>query len=220
MSNVLIIGGTSGLGLQMGLRLASYSQVIVTGRENPLVPDIMFKFLELGLEQDIGDITNLVSELPEIDMLVYCAGFYQQGTLTNVTQYEIENMIKVGLTSPVVISQEILMKQKQLKSFIAITSTSQWTPRLNEPVYTATKAALGMFANSLSLDRRVDKVLVAGPAGMKTDFWREYPNRDMEGMLEPDWVAEKILEYNKGDFRYKFIRILRDEPRVEVMEVR
>ena len=77
-----------------------------------------------------------------------------------------------------------------------------------------------MFANSLSLDSQVGKVLVAAPAGMKTSFWRE-TTKDTSDMLDPKWVAEQIVKsYNDGQFDYKFIKILRNPPRVEVADAR
>jgi hypothetical protein len=39
-------------------------------------------------------------------------------------------------------------------------------------------------------------------------------------MLEPGWVAEQILHHFKTEYRYKYIRVLREPPRVEEMELR
>lgn len=221
MNNVLIIGGSSGLGFELGTQLAPTHHVIVTGRKTPLCNELEFRKLDFTWwDQLPNKITEFVQELPEIEMFVYSAGFYQQGTITDLTEYGIENMIRTGLIAPMTFLQGILLKQKKLKSFVVITSTSQWTPRLNEPVYTATKAALGMFANSISLDERVGKVLVAAPAGMRTDFWRDRPEQETKDMLDPKWVAHQILTHHIDDFEYKFIRILRNNPRVEVAEVR
>ena len=129
-------------------------------------------------------------------------------------------MLNVGLVAPINILNRILKYQSSLSGFIAITSTSQWTPRLFEPAYTTVKAGLGMFGNSVSLDLRVGKVLVAAPSGMKTDFWRD-SSRDMSMMLDPKWVAQKIIDlYNEDGFDYKFAKILRKPPRVEVIEKR
>src|SRR3989344_3159537 len=112
-------------------------------------------------------------------------------------------MLHVGLTAPVTILNRILKNQKSLPGFIAITSTSQWTPRLLEPVYTAVKAGLGMFANSLSLDERVGKTMVAAPAGMKTNFWAT-TDKDISDMLDPEWVADQMLIQWSDSFKYKY----------------
>lgn len=146
-------------------------------------------------------------------------GFYQEGNISDVSDEDIANMTNVGLLAPAMLLQRILKKQDKLAGFIAVTSTSQWTPRLLEPIYTAVKSGLGMLANSVSLDERIDRVLVAGPAGMNTRFWENSP-RDMSTMLDPKWVAEQVLDQYSGDFKYKLARILRGPARVEVIETR
>lgn len=218
--NVLIVGGSSGLGLELALILSSTHQVIVTGRRDPKNKNVDFRVLDLIARSNFADDLNgLVAELPQVDLFVYAAGFYQEGNISDISDEDIGNMTNVGLLAPAMLLQRLLKKQKKLSGFIAVTSTSQWTPRLLEPMYTAVKSGLGMLANSVSLDERIDKVLVAGPAGMNTRFWESNP-RDMSTMLDPKWVAEQVLDQYSGDFKYKFAHILRGPARVEIIETR
>lgn len=220
MKNVLIVGGSSGLGLELARSFKKNHSVIVTGRRDPEEEQVRFVSLELSAPQKLGeDLSTLVKDLPVIDTLIYAAGFYQEGTMSDLSDTDIMAMESVGMLAPALLLQRILKKQESLSGFVAVTSTSQWTPRLLEPIYTAAKAGLGMMANSVSLDERIGKVLVAGPAGMDTRFWENSP-RDTSTMLDPAWVAAQILGHYNDDFEYKFIRILRDEPRVEVVETR
>ncbi len=73
-----------------------------------------------------------------------------------------------------------------------------------------------MLAHSVSLDKRIGKTLVAGPAGMNTTFWKGHDRGP--DLLSPKWVATQILNEHKGYFHYKCIRILRSPPRVKVVE--
>lgn len=214
-----VIGGSSGLGLELAHLLEEDYETFVTGRHDPNQDHINFITLELGTGDIAGNLEKCIAALPNIDLLIYAAGFYQEGKIDELTDEAIGSMENVGLHAPALLIQRLLKKQKALNGFIAITSTSQWTPRLLEPMYTAVKAGLAMFANSLSLDPRVGKVLVAGPAGMKTRFW-DNNTRDTSTMLDPKWVAEEVFKLYKGDFKYKFARIMRDPPRVEVVETR
>lgn len=218
-SNALVVGGSSGLGFELACLLGQRN-VFTTGRRDPRKEGHSFSFLDLNSRNYLeDDLTRLVARIPEIDLLVYAAGFYQEGRISDLSDTNISDMAIVGLLAPAMLLRRILKKQNSLSGFIAITSTSQWTPRLGEPMYTAVKAGLGMLANSVSLDERVKKVLIAGPAGMRTSFWRHNP-RDMQTMLDPKWVAEEILAIYAQDFSYQFIRILREPPRVEVVEMR
>lgn len=217
---VLIIGGSSGLGLELGLLLSSSNHVIVTGRQDPKNKQVEFRSLDLSSKEEVTkNIDEFINKIPQVDLFIYAAGFYQEGKISDLSDKNIREMINVGLVAPAILIQRILKKQKTLPGIMAITSTSQWTPRRLEPIYTAVKAGLGMLANSLSLDENIGKVLVIGPAGMNTSFWRKSP-RDMSVMLNPKWVAKQTIKLYTNDFEYKFAHILREPPRVEVIENR
>lgn len=220
MYKALIIGGSSGLGLALAEMLSPDYHVFVTGRRDPKNKAVSFTELELDSDSLGDDLDTLLLDLPEIDLLVYAAGIYQEGTISDLSDHDLEKMNRIGLMAPAMLLQRILNQQDELPGFIAITSTSQWTPRLLEPMYTAVKAGLGMLANSVSKDEHVGKVLVAGPAGMNTRFWEENPRDPNVPMLDPVWVAEQILDEWNGEFEYKFIRILREPKRVEIVETR
>lgn len=221
--NCLVIGGTSGLGLALAKKLAGTYDMHITGRKSPDEKEMVFHALDLSnAKNSLPAIDALVHELPQIDLLIYAAGFFQEGTITDLTTDQIDTMLSVGLTNAIYLTRQLLQEQGELPEFIAITSTSQWTPRLYEPVYTAVKAGLGAYANSLSLDPRVKKTLVAGPAGMATNFWKDAGENahDTSQMLDPDWVADRIIELTHENYSYKFARILRGPARVEVQETR
>lgn len=224
MKNILIVGGSSGLGLELARILncnKNYS-IAITGRRDPHEhEEIKFISLDLGHAEHLPrQLTQLVEDYaPNTDILIYAAGFFQEGTISDLSDEDIMAMESVGVLAPAMLLQRLLKKRAALEGFIAITSTSQWTPRLLEPVYTAAKAGLGMMAHSISLDERIGKVLVAAPSGMRTRFW-EKSTRNMNAMLDPAWVAKQILDHYEETFDYRFIRILRDEPRVEIVETR
>jgi short-subunit dehydrogenase len=128
-------------------------------------------------------------------------------------------MVEVGGVALMIAMRELLKKQDYLDELINVTSTSQWTPRKLEPVYNFVKAGAGHFSNAMAEDGRVDKVLVAAPSGMKTDFWKD-GHPDWEKFLEPAVVADEIMKARNEDYRYKYIKILRDPFRVEVEDKR
>ncbi len=217
----LIIGGTSGLGLEIAKILKTASdEVIITGRKNPGIDGLQFQKFDLDIGYDLPKAVEvLVTALPQIDRLVYAAGFYQEGTLDQLDPLAISSMLDVGINAPIWFIRELLKSQTELAELVAITSTSQWTPRAKEPVYTAVKAALGMLANSLADDGRIGKVLVAGPGGMKTKFW-ENTGRDISKDNDPSWVAKQIVDALSVDFTFASVKVLRDPPRTEIVETR
>lgn len=218
--NCLIIGGTSGLGLELARQLLPDYNVHVVGRNDPSVELLTFHRIDLNHQDgSVQKIRDLVSKLPKIDMLIHSVGFYQEGTITELSENQIYEMMEVCLMSAISLTRELLISQKELSIFVAVTSTSQYTPRLLEPVYTAAKAGLGAYANSLSLDPRMKKTLVVGPAGMKTKF-HSGRKVDMSTYLSPTWTASQIIELLQDEYSYKYARILRDPAHVEVKEIR
>lgn len=221
MANVLVVGGSSGLGLELARLYARRDHdVFITGRNNPCEKGVNFLPFSLSCSDGLLEerIQDFVRALPEVHTLVHAAGYYQQGRLTDLSASEIIEMINVGLLAPTMFLRTLLKFQNRLHAFVAITSTSQWVPRLLEPVYTAVKAGLAALANSVSLDERVRQVLVAAPSGMATPFWKD--GRDTSMMLDATWVATQIgIHLAEGD-PYRQIRIFRGPARVEVAESR
>lgn len=222
----LIIGGTSGLGLELAEQLKKDYFIFVVGRTDPKKDpnEILHLMYDLNRRDANEVVENIICDvLPQRDsflhLLIYCAGFYQEGRIDELNPFQIEKMINIGLTVPAILLRHILHQQGSLPGFIAITSTSQFTPRSKEPICTAVKSGLAMLANSASLGGNIDRTLVVAPAGMHTTFYRDI-SRDLEDFLNPGWVSERILELYDGDYQYRFAKILRDPPRVITEETR
>lgn len=222
MKNILIVGGSSGLGLELATHYANAGHAVtITGRKDPQRADL--RFLSFPIESDgthlSARVEALAAQLPVVNTLIYAAGYYQEGRIDSLSHEDVLQMIHVGLTMPTLLVRRLKNNPGKPLKVMLITSTSQFTPRELESIYTATKAGLGMFADSLALDPEIGKVLVVAPAGMKTPFWSGQ-DRDVSEMLDPKWVAAQTVELSSGPFKYKFAKILRNPARVEVVAVR
>lgn len=219
--NTLIVGGTSGLGLEIAKLFRDMGdEVIITGRKNPEAKGLSFQKFDLDIGTNLPmAIDTFVSALPKIDRFVYAAGFYQEGNITELEIKGIQNMIDVTLFGPIWFTRELLQRNGEIKELIAITSTVASVPREKEVVYSAGKAGMTQYINSLSLDPRVKKVLIAAPGGMRTKFWQA-TKHDTSTFNDPKWVAHQIVDAMKVNFNFAHVKILRDPPRTEVVETR
>ncbi len=218
--NTLIIGGTSGLGLELAKDIQALGdEVYVTGRRELDEPSLHYEPFDLSAPNLPQRLNDLVTKMPEINTLIYAAGYFQEGRVTDLTEKQIEEMIDVGGRGLIYAVQAVLAKQGKLDELITITSTSQWTPRKLEPIYNFAKAGAAHFSNAMAEDGRVSKVLVAGPAGMDTAFW-EGTDHDVRTMLDPAWVAEEVMKLRDDEYKYRFAKIMREPARVEVVETR
>ncbi len=219
--NSLIIGGTSGLGLEVARQMhEAGDNVTVTGRRELDESGITVEHFDLTEPELPRRIGELVTKLPDIDVVVYAAGYFQDGRVTDLSDEQIEEMMDVGGRGLIYLMRSVLDKQDHLPELVTITSTSQWTPREREPIYNFTKAGAAHLSHSMVRDGRVDKVLVAGPAGMRTNFWdgEDKSDAELESMLDPTWVAEQIMELRSDGYSYRYAQILREPPRVEIVE--
>jgi len=218
----LIIGGTSGLGYKLALALAKTNEeVYVTGRrELDEKTNIIYKQFDLTTPNLPERIHGLIESLPTITTLIYAAGYFQDGRVTDLSAEQIEEMIDVGGRGLIYATKEILAKQAGLDELVTITSTSQWTPREREPIYNFVKAGAAHFSNAMAEDGRISKVLVAGPAGMDTAFWDGVARDDSAQLLSPEWVASEVMALREGEYKYRFAKILREPARVEIIETR
>ena len=223
---ILIVGGTSGLGLELA---RIYSQdghtVCVTGRSAPELANIQFEALSITSDNATlqTDLDQLVSSFDRVNTLVYAAGFLQRGTIDTLSDAALQQMTNVGLLAPMLLVQRLKNRLDTPLKVMLITSSSQYTPRELEPAYCAVKAGLGMLGASLVRDSKIGKVLVAAPSGINTNFWsgetESAMTNDADKMLSAAWVAEQVVELSSGSFKYKYAKILRNPPRTEIQEV-
>lgn len=219
--NTLIVGGTSGLGLELAKDFRDQDHdVYVTGRRQLDEPDLHYEQFDLSASDLPHRVGELAMKLPDIDTLVYAAGYFQEGRVTDLDDDQIEDMITVGGRGLIYFVRALLEKQDKLDELVTITSTSQWTPRKLEPIYNFAKAGAAHFSNAMAEDGRVSKVLVAGPAGMNTAFWDGVDRDDLDKMLDPAWVADEVMKLRDGDYHYRFAKLMRNPPNVEIAETR
>lgn len=221
LKNILIVGGTSGLGLELAKIYSSLGHtVFIVGRKNPNIANVKFINFSItdNLNETIYQIDNLLSQIEKINTVIYTTGFYQEGRIDTLSDSQISEMVNVGLLAPALIIQRLKNNPGKPLKVILITSSSQYTPRELEPIYASVKAGLGMLGASLSLDLGIGKVLVVAPSGIKTPFWDK--NKDITEFLDPKWVAEQIVELSSGSFKYRYAKILRNPTKVEIIETR
>lgn len=220
----LIVGGTSGLGLDLAYEMDKVEEdVIVTGRHDPDVPYAYYHELDLSTDDLPARIGRFVGSLPPVRSLIYAAGFYQEGHITDLSDKQVDEMIDIGGRGLIFFVKKLLEKQGTLDELVTITSTSQWTPREYEPVYNFVKAGAGHYSHGQSLDSRIQRTRVIGTSGMATEFW-DGTGKDTSNMMRSEWVAQKIMELRKRDDSYIFAKILgandKFPQRVEIVETR
>ena len=187
-NTVLITGGASGIGFALAERfLRAGSDVIVCGRREDKLREAQSKHGELAFH--VGDVETAagrvalfkwaVAEFPRLNVLVNNAGIQRRGVrladAVNDAEWEATRQeIAINFEAPVHLSQLFiphLLKQTRA-AIVNVTSGLAFAPMAIAPVYSATKAALHSFTQSLRYQLAATSIQVVEiiPPAVNTDL--------------------------------------------------
>lgn len=157
---ILVTGASSGIGKAIAIacaRMGAY--VILTGRSkyrlNETSDVINDGTKNLVIPADLlnkQDIDFLVSQLPQLDGIVHCAGVGNRVLCKSLDKQAIENIIKPNLESPILLQAAILKQKKISKgaSIVFIASAAAFMPALGNAIYSASKGGIISYAKCLA----------------------------------------------------------------------
>jgi 3-oxoacyl-[acyl-carrier protein] reductase len=222
MRNVVVTGGSRGIGLAIGRKLAAsnYNVIVVARRESDefrkaigkLSGTLHFRAFDLSRIDAIpAFVKSLREEFGAIYGLVNNAGIGTEGLLATMHNSEIEALVRLNVLSPVILTKYVVRHMMadgegrivNLSSIIASTGYSGLS------VYGATKAALTGFTRSLA--REVGKLGITvnaiAPGLVDTELTqsltgearRRVAGRSaLQRLVEADDVA-RMVEYLLGE---------------------
>jgi short-subunit dehydrogenase len=211
MKSALVTGASSGIGLAICKMLVEKNyKVFGVARDFAKCDFENENFIQLSFDltkkQNLLDIyTKLKKE--EICVLVNNAGVGHFGMHEELSVENIEQMVYLNLTSPIILTNKFLRLLKQNKSFIFnINSISGIKPAMFGATYGATKAGLKHFGTSLFDEARKSglKVVNINPDITKTPFFDNlnfsYSSNE-ESFINPQDIAQvikNVLQMNEN----------------------
>jgi uncharacterized oxidoreductase len=212
-NTILITGGTSGIGLGLALRLhEAGNKVIVAGRRKELLDEITAEHAGIdGLVLDVADPDSIAqahetvaASHPGLNVLVNNAGIMVRENLLDPAGLPVaEDHVATNLLGPIRMTYAFLplLVGKDDAVVMNVTSALAFVPYQSTPTYSATKAALHSFSESLriqlaSADAGVQVIEVV-PPGVRTTLMGQ---QDSEQSMPLD------------DFLTETLDLLRDKP--------
>lgn len=225
MHRVVVTGGSRGIGLAIARRLAAagYGVIAVARRESEELTaaiaevsqgpgSIAFKAYDLGdIDGLAGFAKSLRQDFGKIYGLVNNAGIGTEGVLATMHNSQIETLLRINVTSPIVLTKYIVrqMMADGAGRVINMSSIIGSTGYNGLSVYGATKAAAIGFTRSLAREVGrlgitvnaiapgfIDTELTAGLAG---EGRQKIAGRSaLRRLAEPDDVA-RMVEFLLGD---------------------
>lgn len=191
MRNVIVTGGSRGLGLGIACKLtaAGYRVIAIARRETPQLRAAMeeaehrnpdsFHFAPFDLSE-IEGIADLVKTARKrfgpLHGLVNNAGISFEGVLASMPDSQIEELLRVNTLSPIVLTKSVVrwMMADGSGRIVNIASITAFTGYARLSVYSATKASMIGFTRSLAREvgRAGITVNSIAPGFVATDMTR------------------------------------------------
>jgi NAD(P)-dependent dehydrogenase (short-subunit alcohol dehydrogenase family) len=199
---VVIIGGTSGMGLATAqMLLAGGARVLVTGRskaglesaQKELGKDALVVSSDARSLTDIDALASKVkAEFDTIDLLFVNAGFSIRAPLESITEAVYDEMFNLNAKGPVFAVQKLAPLINRGGSVVLTTSIANVKGMPGQLAYGAAKAALRSFARTLAAELipREIRVNAVTPGPIDTGILgKVFPDKD---------AAAQIKEQMKG----------------------
>ena len=180
-----VTGASQGLGLilvkkllENGYRVAASSRDAHTLSQAVGLID-KDRFLPLAVDLSNLDcidesIQQTLATFGRIDVVVNNAGYGMAGTIEDIAEQDIRNIFNVNVLATIDVVKSVLpvMRSQRSGYIINIGSVAGFVGAPGWSVYSATKAAVAAFSETIALDVKEFgiKVTVAEPSGFRTGF--------------------------------------------------
>ncbi|MFA5777948.1 MAG: SDR family oxidoreductase [Candidatus Paceibacterota bacterium] len=202
---IVITGGSKGLGKALALCfLKDGSRVVVCSRNEEelknLESEIVGVKVDVTKENEIQALAEkVVSDFGRIDIWVNNAGIWLPHKPIEETDWKrAHDLMEVNLFGTVYGSKISLahMRKQGFGSIVNIISTSGLDGKVNETAYCASKFAASGFTKSLMKEVDGEKIKVFGvyPGAMQTNLFDENKPQNYDEFMDPNFVAEKIID--------------------------
>lgn len=206
-----ITGAYKGLGAALAQTLAMRGYGLVLGGRDQealsrFVKEIQTKTDAIGVVMDVrkkADCARLIATAVErfgrLDLLVNNAGVWKPAPIEEVAEEDVRSMFETNAMGPIYCAQAAVrvMKKQGSGHILNIGSTAAVDYKTSHIAYGASKAGLIGFTGCLRTELQGTgiRVSVVSPGGMRTDLFRAKPRPDWLQFMDPQYVAEKIVEH-------------------------
>lgn len=217
----LITGGSRSLGKATAIALAKEGvNIAITGRDTKKLEETATELKALGVNVTYAafDVANqeavnagiekIAKQFPQIDILINNAGIAGLGSVEEMPTAKWEEIIQVNVLGVYYVAKAVipLLKANGGGDIINVASTAGLKGSANYSAYSASKAAVMRFSESLMLEMRKEniRVVTLTPSTIATDM-------TITDLKITDGNPDKVLQ--PADFAQLIVDILKFERR-------
>src|SRR6266487_4391385 len=202
---ILVTGGSAGIGLAFALKFVELgNEVIVTGRRQAVLDEVKAKYPKLHtIQSDAANpaqisalAARVKADFPKLDVLMNNAGIMIHKNLKApaadlaglMTEVNINVGGVIGMTSAFI---DILTANKG--TLINVSSALAFVPLPSAPIYSASKAAIHSYTQSLrfQLEETGIEVIELMPPAVKTDLTADIAGGDGIALMTTDELVKQ-----------------------------
>ena len=217
---ILLTGSSRGIGEAIAYRLAaSGAAVVLHGRDVHRLAAVGSALGAKALAVDLGEdgaperlADRAIEVYGRVVAVVRCAGVGWYGDVWRMSAADLDRILTVNLLAPVQLTRCLLPPMIEAgRGHVAfVGSIAGLTSVAQESVYSAAKAGVSTFADSLRLElsRAGVGVSVLSPGAVDTEFWesRGAPDqRAIPRLISPERVAELAVRDIERDRAHRIM---------------
>jgi short-subunit dehydrogenase len=210
-SRVLVTGASSGIGAGFAEAFARAGAAVgICARRADRLAEVAARCRELGAEvhewvTDLADPKQVdelaraaVDEMGGVDLLVNNAGIPKRRHITATDAATVERVTEINYLSPVRLTLALLpqMLERDSGRIINVSSVAATLSSPGEAAYAASKAALSVFSEVMTVDLWDTgvQVLVVYPGIVDTELFQIPDNDPLDVPVEPITVDECVAD--------------------------
>ena len=225
-NTIFITGGTSGIGRSLAEALHKHgNQVIISGRRKGHLAEVTkaspgMQSIELNVEDPksiAAAAKKLLAEYPKLNVLINNAGIMRMDDAgSTIDEITLMSTITTNLLGPIRMTSTLInhLKKQPASTVINVSSGLAFVPLTNTAVYSATKAALHSYTQSMryKLKGSSVRVLELIPPWVQTDLLNS--KDEPRAMPLPAFIEEavQLLGTDADEILVERVKMLRNNP--------
>lgn len=199
----VVTGASSGLGRAMARKFRSEGfYVVAVSRKAPEdgVCDLHIP-ADLTEENSLAAAATEILKLERVDVFINNAGIGAYAKWDELKEQELRRLMELDFFAPVLLTTKVLPLLRKSKACVVnISSAAGLLPVACMGAYSAAKAALRMFSDTLKTEERDIHVVTVFPGRISTGFGsracgcREVPNTPSHGSETPEELAKRVYK--------------------------